>query len=412
MTIQLRLGLVFLCVAVLLPAAQSDAAPVEWETPRASVTSKMTALGVLQAIDQKDLTDFFVRTEAALEDEEIDDDDRQQLASMQEQWRAGQAPPGLVDEIESIRLLLPWLPDVSAPPTWADKIELECVVMVGDRPAGLSWGARRGQKEWLTGVEASFWRREVADEERAELLTGMQSPSANELALVPDAFDNLLGSARLGLLGSDQIDEATARLLNDFPSVKATANRTTSLELTVEGKSAGDPVEVTAKFAWTRGALRLERLSIDAGGKSGSWSWAELQEATSIASLDPADKAFHDCREEVRFHLKGIRTAEKAYYAGFDRFLAIPTPNPRPVEALDTNAVDFGRPEGFDELGWIPDGPVRATFWVDGDDKAVIGHAAIDCDGDGVPARFTFSLDGDDRNEKSKVRLVTPPDEY
>lgn len=96
-------------------------------------------------------------------------------------------------------------------------------------------------------------------------------------------------------------------------------------------------------------------------------------------------------RAELPMSVDGIKTAQLAYDAAFDTFLAIPEPVPLDPLMLGDRAVDWPDGTKFDELGWSPYGQVRGTYWVevsaDGTDFTV--HGLCDIDGDGDPAHYT-----------------------
>ena len=95
-------------------------------------------------------------------------------------------------------------------------------------------------------------------------------------------------------------------------------------------------------------------------------------------------------RGEVESNVDGIKTAQLAYDAGFDQFVAA-GPHPVAVEGLDPEPRVWSAGSAFDTIGWAPDGKVRSTYQVevsaDGMDFRV--HGWIDEDGDGVPAHYT-----------------------
>lgn len=110
-----------------------------------------------------------------------------------------------------------------------------------------------------------------------------------------------------------------------------------------------------------------------------------------IAIPNFVDVPYKPARPEVPPNVDGIKTAEIAYEAAFDMFLAIPEPVPREIGSLDYEPQEWPRGTLFDELGWEPSGWVRGTYWVelneDGSDFTV--HGMCDLDGDGEPAHYT-----------------------
>lgn len=107
---------------------------------------------------------------------------------------------------------------------------------------------------------------------------------------------------------------------------------------------------------------------------------------------------------ELAGNLSGIRTAELAYDAAFDEFLAMP-PAPRPKEGLDTKKVAWPSGTPWDQLGWRPEGEVSGTYWVEvsADGQHFTVHGMQDADGDGTPAHWTTS-------DEQLPKALTPPD--
>ncbi len=112
-------------------------------------------------------------------------------------------------------------------------------------------------------------------------------------------------------------------------------------------------------------------------------------------------------RAEAPANLDGIKTSQLAYEAAFDTYVECATPYPRPVDALDGELVPWPGGGCFDELGWAPDGDVRATYWVevDADGSSFTAHAMVDLDGDGIPAHFVAT-------PRENTYAVTPPDVF
>ncbi len=96
-------------------------------------------------------------------------------------------------------------------------------------------------------------------------------------------------------------------------------------------------------------------------------------------------------RVEVPQLVGEIKTAQLAYDAAFDTFVAVPEPVPRPIEALGKSGADWIDGTGFETLGWVPDGRRPAgTYMVElkGETDFVV-HGWMDIDGDGEVAHFT-----------------------
>lgn len=112
-------------------------------------------------------------------------------------------------------------------------------------------------------------------------------------------------------------------------------------------------------------------------------------------------------RAEAPANLGGIRTAQVAYESSFDTYVDCPTPQPRPVEALDDELVPWPQGGCFDTLGWAPDGHVRATYWVEvsADGSGFTAHAMLDLDEDGVPAHYVATA-------TESAYAITSPDVY
>ncbi len=110
-------------------------------------------------------------------------------------------------------------------------------------------------------------------------------------------------------------------------------------------------------------------------------------------------------RAEVPANVDGIKNAEMNYDAAFDEFIPA-RPAPRPSHVLGKNAVRWTGSQGFDKLGWAPDGEVRGTYQVDTlgcCDFIVTGM--IDVDGDGNPAIYTAT-------KSINTVMVTPNSVY
>ena len=93
-------------------------------------------------------------------------------------------------------------------------------------------------------------------------------------------------------------------------------------------------------------------------------------------------------RAEVPSNVDGIKTAELAYDAAFDKF--IQEASFRPTASPSKAQNNWVTGTGFDTLGWAPDGKVRGGYRVTSTsttDFEVTGIA--DVDGDGSQSTYT-----------------------
>ena len=93
-------------------------------------------------------------------------------------------------------------------------------------------------------------------------------------------------------------------------------------------------------------------------------------------------------RAEVPSNVDGIKTAELAYDAAFDRFIQQTAfyPSASPGKAQ----VAWAAGSAYDTIGWAPDGKVRGGYKItttSSTDFLVTG--ICDVDGDGVQASYT-----------------------
>jgi hypothetical protein len=113
-----------------------------------------------------------------------------------------------------------------------------------------------------------------------------------------------------------------------------------------------------------------------------------FEPASSQVLEETYEEARASKRSECPSNLDGIKTAEIAYEAAFDRYTAAER---TPRELPDENEVVWPRPaHDFDVLGWEPRGDVRGVYWVElksgGADFEA--HALCDVDGDGQAAHY------------------------
>jgi len=92
-------------------------------------------------------------------------------------------------------------------------------------------------------------------------------------------------------------------------------------------------------------------------------------------------------RAEVPSNVDGIKTAQLAYDAAFDKFIEQASFHPG---AVGKAQMDWPTGSNFDTLGWAPDGKVRGMYKVvsiSSTDFRVTGES--DVDGDGTNAQYT-----------------------
>jgi hypothetical protein len=109
-------------------------------------------------------------------------------------------------------------------------------------------------------------------------------------------------------------------------------------------------------------------------------------------------------RAEVPSYVEGIRTAELAYDAACDEFVAAGDPVQAALVAGKAQRTWEGGPE-WAKVGWSPDGPVRGAYWVEVTGETFTVHGICDVDGDGEFAEYTADAD-------SPARLITPNHVY
>lgn len=113
-------------------------------------------------------------------------------------------------------------------------------------------------------------------------------------------------------------------------------------------------------------------------------------------------------RSEVPGNVDGIKTAEMAYDAAFDGFIATAV-QPRAFTATDKTAVAWPLSTGtgdWNSLGWKPDGDVRGAYQaaLSGTTDFVVTGGS-DVDDDGSNATYTASKD-------VNAKATTVPDIY
>jgi type IV pilus assembly protein PilA len=107
----------------------------------------------------------------------------------------------------------------------------------------------------------------------------------------------------------------------------------------------------------------------------------------AIAIPNFVDMQYRAKRAEVPSNVDGIKTAELAYEASFDQFVANSTQHPNSSPNKQQRAWTSGSP--FDTLGWGPDGNVRGSYAVSTSATDFNANGVCDVDGDGSEARYT-----------------------
>lgn len=94
---------------------------------------------------------------------------------------------------------------------------------------------------------------------------------------------------------------------------------------------------------------------------------------------------------EIPANVDGIKTAEMAYNAAYDKL--IPQTRFVPSEGVGRMHMDWKFGSNFDTIGWAPDGNVRGAYKVDVKVEDFIVYGISDVDGDGTNATYTAMRD-------------------
>ena len=99
-------------------------------------------------------------------------------------------------------------------------------------------------------------------------------------------------------------------------------------------------------------------------------------------------------RAEIPANVDGIKTAELAYEASFDQFVdTLADDGMRPEGDFGKEQRPWDNPEGFDTLGWAPDGDVRGVYGVKAGTTVFHANGECDVDGDGNAAAYRATND-------------------
>jgi type IV pilus assembly protein PilA len=108
----------------------------------------------------------------------------------------------------------------------------------------------------------------------------------------------------------------------------------------------------------------------------------------AIAIPNFVDMQYRAKRAEVPGNVDGIKTAQIAYDAAFDKYIEVS--DWKPSDEIAKTQRDWSTGTGFDTLGWGPDGKVRGRYKVTSKsttDFLVTGEC--DVDNDDTEASFT-----------------------
>ena len=114
----------------------------------------------------------------------------------------------------------------------------------------------------------------------------------------------------------------------------------------------------------------------------------------AIAVPNFVDMQYRSKRAEVPTNVEGIKTAQIAYDAAYDKWAEQATfwPDPNP----DKQARAWTPGSAFDTLGWSPDGVVRGSYKVIGTSSGNFKVTGI-CDVDGNLDRATYTATRDSK---------------
>ena len=108
----------------------------------------------------------------------------------------------------------------------------------------------------------------------------------------------------------------------------------------------------------------------------------------AIAIPNFVDMQYRAKRAEVPSNVDGIKTAQIAYAAAFDKYIEVA--DWKPSSDMTKTQREWTSGSGFDTLGWGPDGKVRGRYMVESSsttDFEVTGEC--DVDNDDNEASFT-----------------------
>ncbi len=111
------------------------------------------------------------------------------------------------------------------------------------------------------------------------------------------------------------------------------------------------------------------------------------------------------CSQETPVLVDSIKVAELRFHEANGAYHPVPLPVPRPVEALDSNSMEWPATSDFEPLGIRPKDGVRGTYWVELTDDDFLVHGRCDWDADGRSSHYIAS-------RARSATLVSPLDAY
>jgi len=133
----------------------------------------------------------------------------------------------------------------------------------------------------------------------------------------------------------------------------------------------------------------------------GGVAFLALGGAAKLRALVSETERHRQTARECRFNLNSLRTAEQAYNAEYDEYVATGWAPAEPGRVGWDKAQSFGMPEGFAEVGWVPDGRVYGTYRVRLTETGFEAECRMDLDLDGEWAIFRAT-------ERARAERVTP----
>jgi type IV pilus assembly protein PilA len=98
-------------------------------------------------------------------------------------------------------------------------------------------------------------------------------------------------------------------------------------------------------------------------------------------------------RAEVPANVSGIRIAELAYQAAFDKLVPAGSREEALASLTGKQQHAWAGGPAWDTLDWRPSGPIRGAYWVEVDGDTFTVHGICDVDADGTVAEYVATAD-------------------